>query len=81
MQYHTPPSLRGPALDSFPELKEAGLPALPYDGVVEMVVRDVADFAKARQDPFYKEHVIPDEEKMVDPGRRELDCGMGGGED
>ncbi len=68
IQYHTPPSFRGPALESFPELKEAGLPALPYDGVVEIVVKDVADFAKARQDPFYKEYVIPDEEKMVDRG-------------
>jgi EthD domain len=35
---------------------------------VEIVVRDVADFAKARQDPFYKEYVIPDEEKMCDRG-------------
>ena len=67
-QYHTPPSLRQPTLDSFPELKAAQLPALPYDGVVEIIVKDIADFADARQDPFYKEHVMPDEEKMVDRG-------------
>lgn len=35
---------------------------------MEITVRDIADFANARQDPFYKEQVVPDEEKMVDRG-------------
>ena len=65
-QYHAPPSLHSSTLESFPELKGAGAQPLPYDGVVEIVVRRIEDFANARQDPFYKEHVIADEEKMVD---------------
>ena len=62
-QYHTPPSLQTSSIDTFPNLT-----ASPYDGVVELVVRDVADFVRATQDPFYKEHVIPDEEAFLQRG-------------
>lgn len=65
-QYHTPPSLQKATLDKWPDLSD--FPQQPYDGVVEITVKSVQDFYDARQDPYYKEHVIPDEEKMIQRG-------------
>lgn len=48
----------------------------PWDGVVEITVRDVQDFVNARQDPFYVEKVIADEEMFVQ-SREDVSWTMG----
>jgi hypothetical protein len=64
-QYHTPPSLIPEAIAKWPDL--ALLDHEPqYDGVVEITVRDVADFYRSRQDPFYLDVVAADEEKFAE---------------
>lgn len=40
-----------------------------YDAVVQIVFRDVEDYVKVRQDPHYKQVVVPDHDNFAD-GRR-----------
>lgn len=62
-QYHTPKSLLQPTKDKWPDL--AYVEPQPWDGVVEITVKDIQDFIDARNDPFYTEKVIGDEERMI----------------
>jgi hypothetical protein len=62
-QYHTPRSLLEPTISKWPDL--AHIEPQSWDGVVEITVKDIKDFAEARNDPFYINKVIADEEKMV----------------
>ncbi|ETN41587.1 uncharacterized protein HMPREF1541_03523 [Cyphellophora europaea CBS 101466] len=62
-QYHTPKSLETEARTKWLELGQ--LERQPWDGVVEITVKDIKDFYDARNDPFYIEKVIADEEKFV----------------
>ena len=39
---------------------------LSYDGVAEFIMPEVKCFERAREDPFYKDKVAPDEEKFFD---------------
>ena len=39
---------------------------LPYDGIAEFILPQVRCFERAREDPFYKEKVAPDEERFFD---------------
>jgi hypothetical protein len=72
LQYHTPSSVRQQAISIF------GLPAsavATYDGFVELLMRDLEDFKRAQQDPFYIEKVAPDEAKMADPAKTQIIVG------
>lgn len=71
-QYHTPSSVRQHAISIF------GLPdfaVATYDGFVELLMRDLEDFKRAQQDPFYIEKVAPDEAKMADPTKTQVIVG------
>ena len=48
-----------------------------YDGFVEMLVRedDFECLNRARQDPYYKSHVEPDEHKFFDVARSQMTVG------
>lgn len=46
-----------------------------YDGFVELLMHDLEDFKRARQDPFYIEKVAPDEAKMADPAKTQIIVG------
>lgn len=46
-----------------------------YDGFVELLMRDLEDFKRAQQDPFYVEKVAPDEAKMADPAKTKIIVG------
>ena len=48
----------------FPDLK--GLPTLEYDGVAEFLMPDASCFHKARQDPYYEQFVMPDENELFE---------------
>lgn len=39
---------------------------MQYDGVAEFMMPSAKCFDDARRDPYYKEHVQPDEEKFFD---------------
>ena len=72
LQYHTPSSIRQQAISIF------GLPEFAvatYDGFVELLIRDLEDFKRAQQDPFYIEKVAPDEAKMADPAKTQVIVG------
>jgi EthD domain len=72
LQYHTPSSIRQQAISIF------GLPdfaVATYDGFVELLMRDLEDFKRAQQDPFYVEKVAPDEAKMADPAKTKIIVG------
>lgn len=62
-QYHTPKSLLEPTKQVWPELGH--IEPQPWDGVVEITVKDIKDCYNARNDPFYINKVIADEEKLV----------------
>lgn len=53
-----------PTREKWPDLVQ--VEPQPWDGVVEITVRDVQDFIDARNDPFYIQRVIADEEKFVE---------------
>ena len=59
-QYHTPPSLQLSSRQTWPALHN--LQQQPYDGVVEITVRRLQDFVDARNDPYYLDTVVKDEE-------------------
>ena len=63
-QYHTHSSSYTSAEKDFPDLK--GMQKLEYDGVAEFWMRDASYFHKAREDPYYKEVVLPDENKLFE---------------
>jgi hypothetical protein len=64
-QYHTPPSLLPESIAKWPDL--AFVDHEPqYDGVVEITVRDIADFYRSQQDPFYINVVAVDEARFAE---------------
>lgn len=40
-----------------------------YDCIVQCRFRSVDDFVRMKQDPFYREHVMPDHENFADTKR------------
>lgn len=69
LQYHTPSSVRQHASSTL------GLPEAliaTYDGFVEVLMRNLEDFTRMHQDPFYIEKVAPDEAKMIDEAKTQM---------
>lgn len=46
-----------------------------YDAVVQIVFRDVEDYVKVRQDPHYKQVVVPDHDNFADGAKTKFVTG------
>ena len=69
LQYHTPSSVRQHAISTL------GLPEsliATYDGFVEVLMRNLEDFTRMHQDPFYIEKVAPDEARMTNEAKTQM---------
>ncbi|ETI24899.1 hypothetical protein G647_04269 [Cladophialophora carrionii CBS 160.54] len=63
-QYHTHSSAATTAIADFPAL--GGLKKLDFDGVGEFLMLDASCFQKAREDPYYEQVVMPDENQLFE---------------
>ena len=63
-QYHTHSSSFASAIEAFPDLKD--IQKLEYDRVAEFWMPDASCFHKARQDPYYEQVVMPDENHLLE---------------
>lgn len=72
-QYHTPASVRELTSKITGSLGQSNI--ANYDGFVELLMRDLDCLVRAREDPYYKETVARDEEKILDMGRTQMTVG------
>ncbi|OCT52928.1 hypothetical protein CLCR_10886 [Cladophialophora carrionii] len=63
-QYHTHSSAATAAIADFPAL--GGLKKLDFDGVGEFLMLDASCFQKAREDPYYEQFILPDENQLFE---------------
>ena len=65
VQYHTPSDLRKQSETAFQAPNTASISE--FDGHVELTVSSIKPLQNAFNDPYWREHVKPDEDKFFDP--------------
>ncbi|EXJ60271.1 hypothetical protein A1O7_04423 [Cladophialophora yegresii CBS 114405] len=62
--YHTPSSAATLAIAAFPALE--GLKKIEFDGVGEFLMPDGLCFQRAREDLYYEQFILPDENRLFE---------------